>query len=131
MFGRFLKGISWIEIVVLVGILISLVVMTVPRYQIFQCRAKQSEARFELARIHSAEKLYYAKYGRYVAFEELLKRERILPNDRFYRYESAADLTANTFLIQAEGRSGTQVEGDVWTVDQEKKLVNSHNVCFR
>lgn len=125
----FWKDASWLELAAIVSLALSLVAITIPKFERFECRSKQSEAKFELAQIHAAQKLHYGSFGRYVSLEELASRSRIKPRAKYYNYQTRGDMTANKFTIEARGKDGSQVAGDIWAVDQDKNIEHEHNAC--
>lgn len=61
------KGFSLIELMVVVGIIGILAAIAVPNFQRFQAKARQSEAKANLAGLYTAEKGFFAEWNRYFA----------------------------------------------------------------
>jgi type IV pilus assembly protein PilA len=61
------RGLTLIELMVVVAIVGLLAALAIPNYMRFQLRSRTSEAKANLAAIRTAEEGYYAEYGTYVA----------------------------------------------------------------
>ena len=61
------SGFSLVELMVVVAIIGILATIAAPNYIRFQAKAKQANAKSELAGIYTAEKAFYAEYGTYNA----------------------------------------------------------------
>lgn len=60
------SGFTLIELMVTIGVIGILVSITGPRYEVYQAKAKQSEAKLALASIYGLEKTFYGEYGSYI-----------------------------------------------------------------
>lgn len=59
------KGFSLIELMIVVAIIGILASIAIPNYQRFQAKARQSEARSQLAAVFTAEKAFLAEWNQY------------------------------------------------------------------
>lgn len=59
------KGFTLIELMIVVGIIGILVAIAAPNFARYQSKARQSEAKFALSGIYSAEKSFYSEYSAY------------------------------------------------------------------
>ena len=59
------KGFSLIELMIVVAIIGVLAAIAVPNFQRFQAKAKQSEAKSNLAALYTAEKAFHSDWSMY------------------------------------------------------------------
>ncbi|MBP6218430.1 MAG: prepilin-type N-terminal cleavage/methylation domain-containing protein [Oligoflexales bacterium] len=64
------KGFSLVELMVVVAIISVLAAIAIPRFRVFQARARQSEAKANLAHIFTLEQSYHADNDTYVDLAE-------------------------------------------------------------
>ena len=60
------RGFSLVELMVVVAIIGILASLALPRFRIFQAKARQSEAKSTLAQIYTLEQAYYGEFDTYV-----------------------------------------------------------------
>lgn len=65
--GMASRGFSLVELMVVVAIIGILASLALPRFRIFQAKARQSEAKSTLAQIYTLEQAYYGEFDLYVA----------------------------------------------------------------
>ena len=136
------RGFSLTELMIVVAIIGILAVIAIPNFLKYQARAKQSEAKHNLVAIHASELAYFAEKNTYVADFNAIGFA-IMGSSRLYYYElgrsSSGTLppgcTASTldnvsqkgFTAAATGNIDGDATCDVWTIDQNKTLVNVTN----
>jgi type IV pilus assembly protein PilA len=118
------KGFSLVELMVVVAIIGILAALAVPKFQNFQAKAKQSEAKSNLSHIYTLEQTYSAENDTYLAN---------LTNIGFMaegmvRYNYTATVAANTFTATATATSNAVIRSDctfadTWTINQVKALM--------
>lgn len=105
---------------IIFALLALLIVWAFPSFKQFQCRAKQSEARMGLEQLADAEHFYrneHQHYETYTSFEK-----------KYYRF-STESITEKTFELRATGLPKTQVEKDIWSIDERGELKHVHDGC--
>lgn len=119
---------------ILIPILGIVTAIFIPNYVRYQAKAQQSEAKIALMTVYASEKAYMVEYG---AFNPDLAAVGIDPKS-FGRYQigfaqsgpefakNCADCVASgtSFKAVAFGNIGSEGRLDVWTIDQDGKLVN-------
>jgi prepilin-type N-terminal cleavage/methylation domain-containing protein len=134
------KGFSLVELMVVVAIIGILAALAVPRFQTFQAKARQSEAKTNLSHIYTLEQAYHGENTAYVAFNGVTSANCTANNPIGFklsdcskvRYDySVANVTATTFLgtannVNANRRinpsSSCSNTIDTWQIDQDKNL---------
>lgn len=141
------EGFTLIELMIVVAIIGILAAIAIPNFLAYQARAKQSEAKSNLAAIHTGETAYFAENNQYIdnfgaiGFSVTGQTQR-------YSYELAsADIEPATaitpaacnttgldaitpgsaFTAAATGNIDGDDDCDVWTIDDEKNLTNTSN----
>lgn len=133
------KGFTLIELMIVVAIIGILAALAVPRFQMFQAKARQSEAKANLSHIYTLEQSYFGDNDSYVAFAALGATGecpggnslgfRIGPcpaNGKIrYTYNGAANANV-AFTATARAAANVIVAGctqtDTWTINQDKRL---------
>lgn len=98
--------------------------IAIPNFIKFQCLSKQSEAKSNLKSAYVALESFHAEHNRYGGLQEAGFNPR--GQTLRYRYE-LVDQGENNFLVRAIGES--EMEGDVWEIDQSNTLTNVTNGC--
>lgn len=140
------EGFTLIELMIVVAIIGILAAIAIPNFLAYQARAKQSEAKSNLAAIHTGETAYFAENNEYIdnfgaiGFSVTGQTQR-------YSYELGADdlepadpispaacnttgedaVTATAFTAGATGNIDGDDDCDVWTIDDGKNLTNTSN----
>jgi len=147
------KGFTLIELMIVVAIIGILAAIAIPNFLRFQAKSKQSEAKTNLGGIFTAEVSWNGEHNYYGNFNQIAwapvgvnARYRYVSGD--FTNVSGATLTPapggtdnagftgtvnhtfasartdNTFLIQAAGNIDSDGTADVWSMDQDKNLLN-------
>lgn len=124
----FWKDISWIEITIVGAVLIALSALTIPNFHLYSCRAKQSDAKFNLALIYATQQLHHDQFGSYASLGYLQKTHRLKLRSEHYNF-TIPILGKNAFLIQAEAVNKASLSGDAWTIDHNNDLQSVFNAC--
>lgn len=112
--------------VVLVG---ACMMVALPNFLSFNCRAMQAEAKQELGRVRVAEETFRATNDRYSSSALELGLAPPSGSTRRYALFVRTDVQGSEpgFVAYAVG-VGT-LAGDVWTIDDQNHLANPANVC--
>lgn len=113
-----------IELMIVVAIIAILSSIAIPNFILYQCKAKQSEAKYNLGAVRTTEEAYFASYDVYSTSL----------NDIGFATKGTATYsikitvpTPNTFLATATAT--LQSRNDRWTMNQDGVLLNLENAC--
>ncbi len=136
------RGFSLIELMIVVALIGILAAIAIPNFLTYQARAKQSEAKTNLAAIHTAAVIYFAEQNAYGETFSAIGFAVTGPSPRYHYVlgsstagaelggctvpSSAPDFTTG-FTAFAVGNIDGDATCDVWSIDQNKNLVNSTN----
>ena len=123
-FTRLIKkhdGFSLIEVMVVVAIIGILATLAIPNFTGWIASSKQTEAKTNLMAMYTAQKVFFASNQKYASDFNDLAFE--IPQDAKYTYTIEGRET--TFTITAEANLDDDATNDVWTIDQDKKLLNT------
>ncbi|MCY4614199.1 MAG: prepilin-type N-terminal cleavage/methylation domain-containing protein [Nitrospira sp.] len=136
------RGFSLTELMIVVAIIGILAVIAIPNFLKYQARAKQSEAKNNLVAIHTSELAYFAEKNTYVDDFDAIGFA-VMGSSRLYYYELGSSssgtlpsgctastldsVSATGFTAAATGNIDGDATCDVWTIDQNKTLVNVTN----
>lgn len=130
MLKSFWKGLRAIEIIIVLMLITMLIVVVYKRYDHFVCRSMQSEAKFCLQEILNAQLLYHSQHDNFATITKLTQDEkRVLLPQKFYEFSDAAVPGKDNFTVFATGKANTLVAGEIWSIDEGKKLLNLKSVC--
>lgn len=136
------RGFSLVELMVVVGIIGVLTAIALPRYQLFQAKAKQSEVKMNLSHIHMLQTTYHMDHSKYGSFAEIgftVQGGSDASNNTMGKYydftlpanfDSTATNADEGFV--ATGQAAADVLAscagvDTWTIDQDKTVTNTAN----
>lgn len=129
-------GFSLVELMIVVAIIGILAALAVPRFQSFQAKARQSEAKNNLSHMYTLEMSYYGDNDKYAPVASTgadscpgAKNDigfRVTPCNKV-RYNYSATGDQNGFAGTAEASDKRPVvpgckTKDKWTIDQDKEL---------
>ncbi len=136
------KGFSLTELMIVVAIIGILLTVAVPNFLKYQAKAKQTEARANLAALHTAEIAYFAENNGYIDDFNAIGFAVSGSSQRYY-YEigkssigtlppgcTASTLdqaSPNAFVAVAIGNIDGDSTCDVWTINEDKILKNVTN----
>lgn len=136
------RGFSLTELMIVVAIIGILAVIAIPNFLKYQARAKQSEAKNNLVAIHTSELAYFAEKNAYIDEFNAIGFA-VTGSSQLYFYELGssssgilpAGCTASTldhvsdtgFTAVATANIDGDPTCDVWTIDENKTLVNVTN----
>ena len=136
------RGFSLTELMIVVAIIGILAVIAIPNFLKYQARAKQSEAKANLAALHASEMAYFAEKNAYVDDFNAIGFS-VTGASQLYYYElgdsssgtlppgctaSTLDNVSDTgFTAVATGNIDGDPTCDVWTIDENKTLLNVTN----
>ncbi|MES2504286.1 MAG: hypothetical protein V4534_05345 [Myxococcota bacterium] len=112
----------WKLALILVGLAV-LAYIAWPKYELFQCRSRQSEAKAWLKHLYEAEKYYFAHHQEYASIEMLLKEGLVKSREIHYIYETQSH-DSKHFVIIAKNNN------DIWSIDQTGEIKSIHNACI-
>lgn len=125
-----LKRVSWIEWCIIALVMGGLLAITLPAFKQFQCRAMQSEAKYVLGQLYTAQQFFHGEHGEYTDLTALMPPHEFqtLPVKR-YVYSLAKEPTDKEFTLVATGQPGTPVEGDTWHLNHRHDLMHVTERC--
>lgn len=130
------------ELMIVVAIIGILAVIAIPNFLKYQARAKQSEAKTNLAALYASEMAHFAEKNTYVDnFNEI--GFSVTGSSQLYYYElgrshsgtlppgctasTLDNVSATGFTAVATGNIDGDPTCDVWTIDENKTLLNVTN----
>ncbi len=119
------QGFSLVELMIVVAIIGILAALAVPRFQSFQAKAKQTEAKNNLSHIYTLEQTYYGDNDAYSSVLDDIGFR--VQGKRKYDYSVAA--AGSTFTATATATTTDIImarcgRNDTWTIDDQKVITS-------
>ncbi|MEO9531927.1 MAG: prepilin-type N-terminal cleavage/methylation domain-containing protein [Crocinitomicaceae bacterium] len=123
-----LKAYTLFEILIVLTIIGMLIMLAVPNQASAVAAAKAIEAKSMLNQVHALEKNYFYMYSKHsMSLEDIgFEQERLATEGGNANYRiTITEATATSFVGQAEAVLDFDGDGtyNVWTIDQDKQLV--------
>ena len=114
-------GFSLMEVMIVVVIIGILAALAYPNLEKYLKRARQTEAKTNLSAIYTAQKIYFSLHQSYV--DDINELDLSLAQG-LYTF-TIQEASKNTFKAQAKGNIDDDDALDIWTIDQNKNLLNT------
>ena len=118
--GKKFHGFSLMEVMIVVVIIGILAALAYPNLEKYLKRARQTEAKTNLSAIYTAQKIYFTLHQSY---DDDIKKLDLSLAQGLYKFTMQA--SKNTFKAQAKGNIDDDDALDIWTIDQDKDLLNT------
>jgi prepilin-type N-terminal cleavage/methylation domain-containing protein len=115
------KGFTLIELMIVLAIIGILAAMAVSIFSGYDCVTKQSEAKSSLSTIHKAQIAYFSEYNTFSSSLSAISFS--LKGKQHYSYDAGG----NGAIFSATATNGPN--GDAWSIDQDKNLLNTSPGC--
>ena len=117
------EGFSLVELMIVVAIIGVLAALAVPKFQTFQAKAKQSEAKSNLAHIYTLEQSYFGDRDTFGAMADIgfttqgrVRYGYTMPTNNATSFTAKATATSNTVIASDCGFA------DVWQITEARAL---------
>ena len=120
-----LQGFSLLEMMIVVAIIATLMTLAYPRLEQYLVSSRQTEAKLNLTAIYTAQKIFHASNLKYA--ETLNDLGVALAEDEAALYDYALEADTSSFIATATGNIDDDAPNDVWTIDENKNLINVEN----
>ncbi len=129
------RAFSLIELMVVIAIIGLLSALAIPKFRIFQAKARQSEAKSNLSYIYALEESYFGDQDKYAALQNQGKDFGCGANELGFvlnpckaRYNYSVEANGTTFTAKADSGQNNAImpgcdKADVWTINEQKQLV--------
>jgi len=136
------KGFSLTELMIVVAIIGILATIAIPNFLRYQAKAKQTEAKSNLVALHTSEIAYFAENNGFIDDFNAIGFGVSGASQRYYYELAGASLgilppgctastldavSANSFTAVAIANIDGDATCDVWTINDQKVLVNVTN----
>jgi type IV pilus assembly protein PilE len=122
-------GFSLTELLVSLVIVAIIVSIAYPMYTGYVTKSRQQDAQVQLTAIRQAEEMYKLQYHTYTGDlnnPNLSWRRPVMPPHK-YTYSIDAGWTTTSYTAKATGNIDGDLYKDVWIIDQNGSLMNTHN----
>ncbi|MBM4252621.1 MAG: type II secretion system protein [Deltaproteobacteria bacterium] len=124
------QGFSLVELMIVVAIIGVLAALAVPKFQSFQAKAKQSEAKSNLSHIYTLELSYYGdqdKYNKNLQEIGFWGSDKKLPGHPRYNYDADTQNADANFIATATATKNSIIAADcqfkdLWEINDKKEL---------
>lgn len=117
------RAFTLIEMLIAVCIMGALAAIAIPMYTKYVAKARQADAKTQLIAIQQGQEIYKLQHGAYAAHEERAGISGWMDTVGRYSFSiTAAD--GGAFTAVASGDIDGDGTPDVWTINQEGRLVN-------
>jgi type II secretory pathway pseudopilin PulG len=116
-------------VVAIIGILAAI---ALPNFQLFSCRAKQSEAKAVLKQIYVGEESYRGEYDTYLGgltADLVLISVIVVGSSQRYTYSVLPLSTPSQFTGVANGNVPGDMAGDQWQTTELNDITAIANIC--
>ena len=129
------QAFSLIELMVVIAIIGLLSALAIPKFRVFQAKARQSEAKTNLSYIFALEESYFGDQDTYAALDNQGKDYGCTANTLGFvlspckaRYNYSVDANGTTFITKADSGQNNAImpgcdKSDIWTINELKELV--------
>lgn len=119
------QGFSLVELMIVVAIIGVLAALAVPKFQSFQAKAKQSEAKSNLSHIYTLEQSFYGDQDKYSSDKAAIGFQ--LQGHVRYAYSIVLANSDSEFTATAEAVNNRIISADCsnkdkWTINQVKAM---------
>lgn len=143
------NGFSLVELMIVVAIVGILASIAVPKFQTFQAKARQAEAKSNLAHLYTLEHSYFADAETFVAVLAIGLGDCTTNKNALgftpspcaksrYQYTAAIAGGGTQFTATADSTAGAGnkvfpgcADNDTWTIDQDKNLKDTNNAISK
>lgn len=123
-YNKKMSGFTLIELMIVVAIIGILAAIAFPNFLNYQCKAKQSEAKFSLGIILTSQESYFAEYNTYAS--SLASISFSTKSGAEYSY-SVISASSSAFVAKASAVLNSKV--DVWEINSDGDLENTQSGC--
>ena len=118
------EGFTLIELMIVVAIIGILAAIAIPNFLLYQAKAKQTEARSNLASIYTSQISYNSE--KFTYSDVLANLDWAASGSTRYTY-AIPQSAATTFSITATANIDGDATSDFWIINEQKSLVNTTN----
>lgn len=119
------KGLTLIELVIVLLITAILIGIGIPTYQYFLKKAKVVEAQLALSEVLKLERIYFSEHDRYSNSLSEIGFSPMQPL-RYYKIKEPIDISSGppSFTARAEGNIDSDLDLDIWSINENGTLIH-------